>query len=249
MKKKLFLLIFPMYVTTFAQVGINTNNPQTMLHVVGNGVADPLRIDGLKPGSGSYLLVDANGVVKTATDRSNLTFVLPSVSNSTGLILTQAGQTGPTTYTENTSPTSSIMPGSGSWTKIPGLQSTFNIIQPTNTINISTEGTVQYDSASTMSSGMAVSYAIGIFLDGKLIAARVFNISGNGFSGTFDKWSILGQASNLSVGSHTLEVYATRRNTAGSANADIAIARPAPSSTSLNQFMAKAVLQINGVYQ
>ncbi|MFP3591499.1 hypothetical protein [Chryseobacterium sp. SIMBA_038] len=249
MGKILFLLVFSIYTAAFAQVGINTANPQNMLHIVGNGTTDPLRIEGIKPGSGTYLLVDSNGVVKASTDRSNLTFVLPSVSNSTGLLLSQAGQTGSTTYNENSAPASSIMPGNGSWTKISGLQSTLNIIQPANTINISVEGMVQYDSTAAMTNTMTVSYAIGIFLDGKLIATRMFAISGNGFSGTTDKWSVLGQSSNLSVGSHTIEIYATRRNTTGSATADLAIARPASSVSSLNQFMAKAVLQINGVYQ
>lgn len=251
MKTKLLFLIAmtASSVSLFSQVGINTTNPQNTLHVAGDGTKDPLRIDGLKPGSGSYLLVDSNGVVKTSTDKSNLTFILPSVSNSSGILLTQAGQTGSTTYSENSTPASSITPGSGSWTKIPGLQSTLNIIQATNTINISVEGMVQYDSAAAMASTMSVSYAIGIFLDGKLIATRMFSLSGNGFAGTTDKWSVLGQSSNLSVGAHTIEIYATRRNTTGSASSSIAIARPAPSVTSLNQFMSKAILQINGVYQ
>jgi hypothetical protein len=251
--KKLFLfLVFPGSIMTYSQVGINTPNPQNALHIVSDGTKDPLRVDGLKPGSGSYLLVDSNGVIKTSTDRSNLTFVLPSVSNSTGLLLKEAGTTGSTTYAENSSPTNSISPGVGankSWTKIPELESTINIIQPNNTVNISVEGMVQYDSSTAMASTMTVSYAIGIFLDGKLIAARLLPLSGNGFVGTADKWSILGQTSNLTTGSHKIEIYATRRSTTGGAIADIAIARPAPSVTSLNQFMAKAVLQINGVYQ
>ncbi|SHK82842.1 hypothetical protein SAMN05444267_100884 [Chryseobacterium polytrichastri] len=249
MKKIFFLLIFSAYAITLAQVGINTANPKNMLHIVANGTNDPLRVEGVKAGSGAYLLIDSNGVIKSSTDRSNLTFVLPSVSNSTRLLLTQTGQTGSTTYNENSIPASSITPGNGSWIKISGLQSTLNIIQPSNTINISVEGMVQYDSAAAMTGDMTISYAIGIFLDGKLIATRMFAISGNGFSGTTDKWSVLGQSSNLSVGAHTIEIYATRRNTAGSASADLAIARPAPSVSSLNQFMAKGVLQINGVYQ
>lgn len=251
--KNLIYIVFvllPGLVAAQVRTGINTKTPTTTLHVKPSGTEDPLKVEGIKAGSGLYLVLDNNGVVKTSTDKSNLAFVLPAVSNTSGLALTRASQTGAVNYTENSAPTNSIptggIAGSGSWTKIPNMESSFNIAQAANTLSIAAEGMAQYDG--TLSISSAVSYSLGVFLDSKLIAVRTFSLSSDGFAGTFNRWSILGQVSNLSVGAHKIELYATRRNSTGDATNDIVIAQPAASSTLLNQFMAKAILQINGVY-
>ena len=63
-----------------------------------------------------------------------------------------------------------------------------------------------------------------------------------------DKWTVLGQADNLTATTHTVELYAIRRTSPAGATQDLAIGGNAPSNAYLNQFMAKAVLQISGVY-
>ncbi|WP_316805653.1 hypothetical protein [Pedobacter nototheniae] len=247
MKNLIFIvfLAIPALLSAQVRTGINTQVPTTTLHVKAIGTDDPLLVEGLKPGSGQFLVLDNNGVVKISTDKSNLAFVIPSVSNTVGVGLTQTSQTGSTNYTENSGPTGTI-PGGGSWTKITGMQSTFNILQAANTLSINAEGMVQYDG--TLSSAAAISYGLGIFLDGKLIATRNFIMAGDNSVGTSQKWSLLGQASSLTVGSHVLEIYVTRRNTVGTAPNSIYVAQPVPNSTVLSQFMAKAIMQINGVY-
>ncbi|WP_199141619.1 hypothetical protein [Pedobacter sp. ASV12] len=252
MKKLIYivLIVLPGLAAAQVRTGVNTQTPTTTLHVKPSGTEDPLKVEGIKAGSGLFLVLDNNGVVKTSTDKSNLAFVLPAISNTTGLALTRTSQTGSVNYTENSAPANSIptggVAGSGSWTKIPDMESSFNIAVAANTLSITAEGMVQYNG--TLALGSAVSYALGIFLDGKLIATRTFILASDGFAGSSNRWSILGQASNLSVGAHKIELYATRRNTVGTGPEDLAIAQPAASSTLLNQFMAKAVLQINGVY-
>ncbi|WP_199141620.1 hypothetical protein [Pedobacter sp. ASV12] len=243
----LFLLLLVLCTASLVKaqgsMGANTKPPLTRLHIKPSGTDDPLRLEGVKTGAGPFLVVDDNGVVKTTPARNSFAFVLEPVSNTTGLEL--SSETGALAYTENSSPTGSLSGGSA-WTKIPGMEINFNIIEAVNSLNIKAEGMVQY-LGKVMSPGMSVSYAIGVFLDGKLIAARPAVLIGDGFSGTLDKWTILGQANNLSLGSHTIELYATRRSNVAAADA-IYIARPATNSASLNQFMAKAVLQVNGVY-
>ncbi len=239
--KKYFLILFLLLINSTAllaqSVGVNTKAPLKELHIKASASDDPLRLEGVKSGTGLYLVVDDNGVVKTTDALGSFVFVLPSVSNTTGLNLTTNSGAG--IYAENS------VPASGIWTKIPGMQSTFNIIKPLNSLNISAEGMAQYDVVTTTS--MSIVYALGIFLDGKLIAVRTFNLKGDGFSGTFGKWDILGQSTNLSVGSHTIELYASRRSSANVLGA-IYIAQPAAINNALNQFMAKAVLQVIGIY-
>lgn len=251
--KKLFftaLMLSTIFNFSYAQVGINTDSPTNTLHVKNTPGIDPVRIEGLQEGSGAFLLVDDDGVLKASTSKVNMPFVLPTVSNSTGITLSQASETGSNVYTEGSSPIGSI-PGGGSWTKIPDMEIEFDIIDENNTISMQVEGISQYNG--NMAPGTSVSYAIGIFVDSKLVAVRFQSIDGNNFNIETSKWSVLGQVSNLSVGTHIVEVYATRRNSSPNSGTDsptalIAIARPAPIASNLNQFMAKAVLQVSGVY-
>ena len=124
----------------FGQTGIGTLTPTTKLHVVGTPTLEPFRIEGLKAGTGVYLLVDPNGVMKTSTEISKQPFVFPTVSSTGPLILAKADDVGGNKYLENSAPTTPIK-----WSKIPGAQSTFTITKTTNTLSISAEGVTQYD--------------------------------------------------------------------------------------------------------
>lgn len=249
MKYLILLLLLGQSMGLIAQkrTGINTRTPSTTLHIKPSGTDEPIKIEGVKLAatSGLFMLVDDNGVVKTAGGKSNLAFILPSVSNTTGLSFSLASQTGGASYEENSAPDGSIE-GGFSWTKIPQMESVFNILKPANSLSINVSGLVQYDGL--FPDKAAVSYAIGIFLDQKLIATRTFYMVLPGSNFGAEKWNLLGFAQNLPVGNHTIEVYATRRARTGTANDDIYIAQPAPGATNINQTMAKAILQISGVY-
>lgn len=253
----------------FSQVGINTDTPTETFDVNGITRVRTLPNDGdinaiyTKPdGTKSTtknqpftatktLVVDDNGVVgavsMTAPGQS---FVLPAVSNTTGVLLPISGQTGSNIYTEGSAPND--IPGG--WTPIPAMETTFDIISANNTISFSVEGVETYNG--DMSPGASISFAIGIFVDGKLSAVRVMGLNGSSFNKESDKWSLLGSVQNLSVGSHIIKVYATRRASVPlvgtTPTQDLAIAMPAPSlvgGINSNQFMTKAVLQVSGVYQ
>ena len=251
MKKSLLFFSFCMIMNPDlkGQVGINTDRPTNTLHIKNSVGIDPIRIEGLRAGSGVILLADDNGVLKTSTSKINLPFILPAVSNTTGINLSLASQTGSNIYDEGSVPTGSIA-GGGSWTKIPGMEVNFDIVDGSNTISMNVEGMAQYNG--NMADGSSVSFAIGIFVDGKLGAVRMASVDGNSFSFETQKFEVLGQVSNLSVGRHKIEVYATRRNSTPSGTneptAALAIARPAATASNLNQFMTKAVLQVSGVY-
>lgn len=251
----MLLLGLPLWMTAQTRTGINTKSSAGTLHLKPSGSDDPLRVEGIKMGSGAFLLIDDNGHLKTSADRSNLTFVLPAVSNTEALVLASTSETGDVNYEENSSPNGSIG-GSDSWSKIPGLESVFNIIEPVNSLNIIVEGITYYEdevigtgpARKQIPDGASISFAIGVFLDSKLVAVRNYYLIGTGFGFQIQKWDILGQARNLSVGNHKIEVYATRRNTIGAAGQPINIAGHGQNDLAPNQFMTRGILHISGVY-
>lgn len=70
MNKLLYLLLFPMgFQYTYAQignVGINTDTPTNKLHIKGNAITDPLRVENLLPAQNTAgtLVADASGVIR-----------------------------------------------------------------------------------------------------------------------------------------------------------------------------------------
>lgn len=123
-----------------------------------------------------------------------------STSNSAPInIVTLSGALN---YAENS------LPGTV-WTEIPGLSKDITITQTNNSIFVITEGMVQANN-SAASRTNTFTYAIGIFVDGKLAGVR--NYSTNyGKSYQYDFFSINTLFKNLSVGNHTVKTYVTMR--------------------------------------
>lgn len=247
MKNLIIVLVLSLPLGVGAQIrsGINTKSPDGTLHITPNGTDEPLRIEGIKPGSGSYLMVDDAGYLKFTTVRQNLAFVLPAVNSPGPLVLTTASETGEHVYNENSSPNGSI--AGQSWSKIPGLESTFSIIESVNAISVNVEGITYYSSLSPMPNDSSISFAIGVFLDGKLIAMGNYNLKSTQFAYQAKQWNLMAAARNLSKGTHKIEVYATRRITTGDATAPINVGGQG-ADAGPNQFMAKGILQVSGVY-
>lgn len=105
-------------------------------------------------------------------------------------------------YAENS------VPGSV-WTEIPGLSKDVSITQANNTVFVLTEGMVQANNTD-LSPANTYTYAIGIFVDGKLAGARNYS-SNYGRSFQYDFFSIDTVFKNLSLGNHTIKTYVTMR--------------------------------------
>ena len=120
------------------------------------------------------------------------------------------------------------------WTEVPGLSKNITISQPNNSIFVITEGMIQANNT-VASSSNAFTYAVGIFVDGKLAGVRNYSSK---YANTYqyDFFSINTLFQNLSLGSHTIKTYVTIRvndylgatswkfggsNNTGSVNADM----------------------------
>lgn len=115
--------------------------------------------------------------------------------------ITDSSVNGAATYTIGESPSAH------DWQLIPGMSKTIDIVSANNNVSVSVGGLVQAD---TNSDQQTYSYAIGIFVDGKLAAVRNFILSGS-TTCLYSDFNVFMTASNLSVDSHTIEVYETYR--------------------------------------
>lgn len=95
------------------------------------------------------------------------------------------------------------------WTEVPGLSKDITITQANNSIFVITEGMVQANNTN-VSRTNTFTYAVGIFVDGKLAGVR--NYSTNyGKSYQYDFFSINTLFKNLSIGNHNIKTYVTMR--------------------------------------
>lgn len=95
------------------------------------------------------------------------------------------------------------------WTEIPGLSKNITITQTNNSVFVLTEGMVQANNTSANITNV-YTYAIGIFVDGKLVGVRNYS---SRYANTYqyDFFSINTLLQGLSVGNHTIKTYVTTR--------------------------------------
>lgn len=96
------------------------------------------------------------------------------------------------------------------WTEVPGLTKDITITQANNSISVITEGMIQANNAAVSTGSDAFTYAVGIFIDGKLSGVRNYSTK---YSNTYqyDFFSINSVFNNLSLGNHTIKTYVTIR--------------------------------------
>lgn len=122
------------------------------------------------------------------------------VSNTVNVDLTTIQ--GALNYAENS------LPGTV-WSEVPGLTKNITITQTDNTVFVINEGMVQSNN-SNVDSTKTFTYAIGVFLDGKLVSVRNYSAK-YARSNQYDFFSINSLFKNLAVGNHTVKTYITLR--------------------------------------
>jgi len=230
MKKKFYLIAVSclLFISkTKAQVGIGTTTVENdlLLRVVSSnkGVLIPnLNIPNLNssspvtnPAFGLLAYNNASGKQgfnfwdgtrwDELVDTQNIYSVLGltiSYSTSNSSPIDVSTLSGAINYAENS------LPGT-IWTEVPGLSKNITISQNNNSVFVITEGMVQANNSS-VSASSTFTYAIGVFVDGKLAGVR--NYSTNyGRSNQYDFFSINTLLKNLSVGNHVIKTYVTMR--------------------------------------
>lgn len=99
-------------------------------------------------------------------------------------------------------------PSAHDWQLISNLSKTVEIYSPSNNLSINVCGTVQATSGNGGST--THSYAIAVFIDNKLASVRNYIISRNG-NCLYNDFNLFTTISDLSIGSHTVQVYETYR--------------------------------------
>jgi len=243
MKSNLFcLLVLILPFSLSAQIGIGTDEPSAFMEVVGSSTDSPLKIENIQTGRGNYITVNPDGEWQK-TNRQHITsFVMPTVVSSGSLLINS--YSGFALYTPGSDFDSSL------WTLIPGMNTSIEVEFPNNIINLQTEGSVQFGSTN-FNTGMYISYAIGIFVNNKLVATRVFNLMGTANDNENMKWEVTGQVSDLLVGANEVKVAISKRGSSGAFTGDFVVAGPstaAGTTQSLSNFETQAYLQIMGSY-
>lgn len=146
-------------------------------------------------GTKSTELVDARNVYSVL----GLTISYSTSNSSPVNIITPSGALN---YAENS------VPGTV-WTEVPGLSKDITITQANNSVFVITEGMVQANNT-VASRTNSFTYAIGIFVDGKLAGVRNYS-SNYGKTYQYDFFSINTLLRNLSLGNHTVKTYVTVR--------------------------------------
>lgn len=231
MKKMLYYVVLGCFVvpsqTLFSQVGIGTTSVESNLllkvHSTNKGVLLPnLNITNLSVASPvttpAYGLLAYNKAVgkqgftfwdgtkwNEIVDTRNVYSVLGltisySTSNSAPLNITTPQ--GAMLYPQDSAPGTI-------WSEVPGLSKDITVTQTNNSIVVITEGMVQANN-NTASSSNTFTYAVGIFVDGKLAGVRNYSTRYSTVN-QYDYFSINSVLKNLSLGNHTIKTYVSVR--------------------------------------
>lgn len=225
MKKLLILLLSVIKLSVYAQIGINTKTPKSILDVNGDmnlrGKLSVLNTTNnqLTSGTNDQILVSQGEgyppVWKTLRipDYEQNKFYLifsNSFSDRTGVKFTSSEES-----TNGASVSTSLVKNVHISTlnlfrKISALSQPFTLYSATSKLYFQFETVVQADFPSNGNPDISIDYACGIFVDDKLVNLRQRNIKASSGTHTFITHNQIGIAENLSKGSHTVSVACAR---------------------------------------
>jgi hypothetical protein len=263
MMKKLYfavaLFLYAMANSQHVGVGTSTFSPSEVFKVVSNnkGVllpnvnlagynsslpivnpANSLMIYNTNVNMGKGFYFWKGGKWSAIIDSSNI-YKLLGITRSESVVsnapITDSSFNGANSYTMGE------IPSAHDWQMIPGLTKTFNVFSANNSVTVASSGVVQVNS--TGDSLTYISYAIGIFVDGKLAGVKNFIIYGTA-NCLFNDYNVFFTLNNLTSGNHTIAVYETSRVNFGNSSEFITYGSKVSSCTNINNSMDKSLLNI-----
>lgn len=256
-KYALFCTLF-IGVTLFSQVGINTTGPQSTLDINGNiTLRNELRVGGTKdvkgnPGTNNQILVSQGDNTTPIWKTSKLGFYELNEyritdSNATAdEVGINFGNTSRGDEITTSAVGESITSPTTVWSQIPGLASSFNVVNSVNRTNFLFQTGLEMSNIGA-GTGKYVRFACGIFIDDALRAIRADQINGINNKGQKNQsiFTLNYTVDNLSAGSHTVKV-ACRRITSSDTGFHFAIGRTTTDGTQVaNNFMLKSILKFD----
>lgn len=131
------------------------------------------------------------------------------------------------------------------WTVFPELNSIIHIDKGLNKVNFTIQ-TMAHLSSKMKPDSKAIpnfTYAIGVFVGGKLKSVKPFTVSGA--SMTFTVVTMIATIENLELGDHTVEVAVIPRLKEADYEGNLSIGKPNKDSTNISDFMARTSMKID----
>lgn len=149
--------------------------------------------------SGKYNFWSMNSWSKVS-EVTDADYIIDLTRNYTG---NSSSKTTVTSF-PSTMPSFALNTDTSGWTDL-NTSTTITVNKVTNTNLVTVEGMAQIDNTDNASS---YQFAIGIFVDNQLKLVRKFNVYSANATCLWKKFNISGLFENLSVGNHTVKVYA-----------------------------------------
>lgn len=254
MKHYFILALICLCVFLRAQVGIDTENPQTELDVNGDvTLREELRIGGTpatqgNPGEFGQVLFSQDGSNLPVWKHVNVPFLEEgqiqlkysyAVQDQVGIQFPNgAGDGDDLSFLGETL--------NSTWTVIPGLETEIEVRRPVNKVSLFLQSGIEMPNVNT-NSGRYVRYVCGIFMNEELVAVR-----GDQINGVYNKnrknqeiYTLSYVLSDLEIGDYTLKV-ACRKVRTSTGNYSLAIGRNLSAGTQIaNNFMLSSNMKID----
>ncbi len=254
----ILMLFFLCYLNTNAQVGIETQSPQTALDVNGDlTLRKELRLKGTSstagnPGQDGQVLFSQDGSNEPMWKFVNVPFLEEgqiqlkysyAVVDEVGIqFSTGAGDLDDVSSLGETL--------SNAWTEIPGMETEIDVNRPVNRVALMFQSGVEmpntYNSENT--SKYFVRYTCGVFMNDELVALRGDQINGINNKNTKNQgiYTLSYILSDVEVGTHTLKVACRKIRTNSGGDYALAIGAPLNTGTNVaNNFMLSSNFKID----
>lgn len=263
MKKILSILLLSIGLSSYAQIGIKTNNPKAALDVNGS-VAFRRKLvllnttdSKLYEGTNDQILTSQGGglppmwkTLRIPEYEANKFYLIynNSFADKAGVRFTSSEQSTITsrsaTFTKNQ--TFSQMNG---FKKIPGLSQVINVYSTQSKTYFQFETVVQANFANVGNTDTSIDYACGIFVDDKLVNIRQGNLKAINSDNPFLTHNQIGIMDNLTKGAHDVSVACSRLKSYNTANgAELSVGINTSTSTNIDSFIAQSSLKVD-VYE
>lgn len=263
MKKTVYCCVAGLLsIQAYAQVGVGTSTPNSVLDVNGKTtLRKELRVGGTSaqagsPGLNGQVLVSQGEGLPPVWKSLNVTFMEEGQyklvnsylsTDQTGITTLSNGTLGDSVY-KNSVGDDVTDTSKGKWIKIAGLENNFTIKDGRNRLTYQFQTGVEMKSSSPTTS-QNISFTCGVFRNGKLVAVRPDKISSTNNSekgGIQDYIFTLNYTEqNVPIGAHKVEV-ACRKINASSSSAQFAIGRNVSNTNNVsNAFTLESMMKID----
>lgn len=258
MKNYFILALFSQFMFLHAQIGINTEKPQTELDVNGDvTLRKELRLGGTpttigNPGQFGQVLFSQDGSNQPVWKFVNVPFLEEGQIQLkySYAVQDQVGIQFPSGAGDSDDLSELGETLNSTWTLIPGLETKIEVKRPINKVSLFLQSGVEMPNTYNSENGTRyfVRYTCGIFMNNELIAIRGDQINGvnNKNAKNQEIFTLSYVLSDLEIGDYILKVGCRKIRTSTSGNYPLAIGKTLSTGTQVaNNFMLSSNMKID----